>query len=54
MDAIALIAGLFLVTSLSVIVFALVSKNRTETRMRDDSAPKSTLASDAPHQTERS
>jgi hypothetical protein len=35
-------------TMFAVIVFALVSKERTERRRKDPDAPKSTLASDAP------
>ncbi len=43
-----LIIFLALFTLLAVLVFALVSKRRTEKRMRDENAPKSTLAKDAP------
>jgi hypothetical protein len=39
---------LTMVTLLAVVVFALVSKARTEALMRDPNAPKSTLASDGP------
>lgn len=35
-------------TMFAVIVFALVSKERTERRRKDPDTPKSTLASDAP------
>lgn len=35
-------------TLLAVIVFALISKNRTEKRRHDPDAEKSTLAKDAP------
>lgn len=42
---------LFFFTLGAVIVFALVSKKKTEARMEDDSAPKSTLAEDAPNKT---
>lgn len=40
---------LFIVTLGAGIVFALVSKKRTEARMDNDNAPKSTLAEDAPN-----
>ncbi len=48
MDIDILIIFLALFTLLAVLVFALVSKRRTEKRMRDENAPKSTLAKDAP------
>ena len=43
-----LIAFLSLATLGAVIAFAFVSKRKTEERRNDDSAPKSTLASDGP------
>ncbi|HKK97120.1 MAG TPA: hypothetical protein VJ928_02995 [Marivita sp.] len=48
MDAFTIIPTLFLMTAGAVIVFALVSKERTERRKKDDNAPKSTLAADGP------
>ena len=39
---------LFLLTLLSVAVFALVSKERVDRRRQDPTAPKSTLAKDGP------
>ncbi len=39
---------LALITMLAVIVFALWSKQKTEERKNDPSAPKSALASDGP------
>ncbi|WP_172839342.1 hypothetical protein [Tateyamaria omphalii] len=48
MDATNLLAVLALATLVMVIVFALVSKRKTEQRMNDDDAPKSRLAKDAP------
>lgn len=43
-----LLPFLTLFTLLSVIVFALVSKKKTEERLHDPNAPKSTLATDGP------
>jgi len=43
-----LIIVLALMTLVAVLVFALISKRRVEKRMRDENAPKSTLAKDAP------
>ena len=40
-------------TMFAVIVFALVSKERTERRRKDPNAPKSSLAEDAPEQHHR-
>ncbi|WP_439523619.1 hypothetical protein [Marivita sp.] len=40
---------LALMTMLTFIVFALVSKHRTEEQRNDPSAPKSRLAEDAPN-----
>ncbi|SHG78884.1 hypothetical protein [Marivita hallyeonensis] len=48
MEITQLIVVLFLGTISAVLIFALVSKWRVEKRMADDSAPKSTLAADAP------
>ena len=48
MDLSFLVPLLALVTLLAVAIFALVSKNRTERRLHDYNAPKSTLAKDAP------
>ena len=42
------LAGLFLVTVGAVLVFAWVSKRRTEERLEDPEAPKSSLAKDGP------
>jgi hypothetical protein len=39
---------LTLFTLLAVVIFALVSKSRTEKRLHDPNAPKSTLAKDGP------
>ena len=39
---------LTLFTLLAVVIFALVSKSRTEKRRHDPNAPKSTLAKDGP------
>lgn len=47
MDSGYLIAVLSLVTLIAVLAFASVSKRRTEKKMRDENAEKSTLASDA-------
>ncbi|MFP7673973.1 hypothetical protein ACG74X_11535 [Marivita sp. S0852] len=49
MDIGYLLGILALGTIAAVIIFALVSKTRTEQRMEDDSAPKSRLAKDAPN-----
>jgi hypothetical protein len=46
MDIGYLVALLFLVTMGAVIIFALVSKSRTEQRLEDGNAPKSSLAPD--------
>ena len=46
MDLTFLVVVLALGTMLAFIVFALVSKEKTEKRLNDDDAPKSTLASD--------
>lgn len=48
MESFPLPAFLAFGTISAVLVFALVSKYRTEKRMEDDTAPKSTLAADAP------
>lgn len=48
MDLSFLVPLLALFTLLAVVVFALVSKNRVEKRRKDENAPKSTLAKDAP------
>ena len=48
MDFFTIVPTLFLITAGGVIIFALWSKERTERRMNDDSAPKSTLAADGP------
>ena len=48
MDITVLLIALFLATALAVIVFALVSKAKTEARMDDPNAPKSSLAADGP------
>jgi preprotein translocase subunit SecG len=42
------LAILFLITALAFIVWALVSKRRTERKRDDPNAPKSTLAVDGP------
>ena len=47
MDMTYLVVVLFLVTISAVMIFALVSKARTEKRMEKDDAPKSSLAADA-------
>lgn len=49
MDIGYLLGILSLGTMAAVIIFALVSKTRTEQRMADDDAPKSRLAEDAPN-----
>ena len=43
-----LLAALSLVTLVTFIVFALWSKKRTEDRIEDPAAPKSSLAKDGP------
>ena len=48
MDTTYFVALLFLITLGAVLVFALFSKARTEKRLKDDDAPKSTLAKDGP------
>ena len=48
MDFFFIVPTLFLMTAGGVIIFALWSKHRTEMRMDDDTAPKSTLAADGP------
>lgn len=48
MDSGTLIVILPLFTLLAVIAFALINKKRTQERRKDDIAPKSTLAKDAP------
>ena len=45
-----LVPLLALMTMLACIIFALVSKHRTEDRLHDPNAPKSRLAKDAPDQ----
>lgn len=50
METFPLIALLSLGTMAAVLVFALVSRAKVKRRMEDDSAPKSTLAADAPDQ----
>lgn len=47
MDTTYLVVVLFLVTLSAVMIFALVSKARTEKKLEDDDAPKSTLAKDS-------
>jgi hypothetical protein len=47
MDFAYIVPILALVTLLAVIVFAMMSKKRTEERLHDSNAPKSTLAPDA-------
>lgn len=47
MDFAYIIPLLALFTLLAVIVFAIMSKKKTEDRLHDSSAPKSTLAPDA-------
>lgn len=49
MDITFLLVILALATLGAVTIFALVSKSRTEKRMKDDDAPKSRLAEDAPN-----
>ncbi|MCI5110459.1 MAG: hypothetical protein MRY75_07870 [Marivita sp.] len=44
-----LVPLLALMTMLAFIVFALVSKHRTEQKLEDPHAPKSRLAEDAPN-----
>ncbi|WP_295314356.1 hypothetical protein [Roseobacter sp.] len=46
MDATYIIVILALMTMLAVIVFSLYSKHKTEERLDDPNAPKSTLAAD--------
>ncbi|MEL7211334.1 MAG: hypothetical protein AAGK92_01655 [Pseudomonadota bacterium] len=46
MDGAFLVLLLALFTLLAIIVFAIFSKRKTEKRMQDDSAEKSTLAAD--------
>ncbi|MBO6604004.1 MULTISPECIES: hypothetical protein [Paracoccaceae] len=48
MDTSALVITLIVITFGAVIVLALRSKAKTEERMKDDDAPKSTLAKDGP------
>ncbi|MEO0745637.1 MAG: hypothetical protein AAFU86_10435 [Pseudomonadota bacterium] len=48
MDVTYLLGILALSTLGIVVIFALVSKHKTEQRMEDDDAPKSRLAKDAP------
>jgi hypothetical protein len=48
MDLAWIIPLLALMTLLAGSVFALISQKRTEERRKDDSVPKSSLASDAP------
>lgn len=40
------IAGLIGVTFVAILIFALTSKKKTEERMQNDQAPKSSLAAD--------
>jgi hypothetical protein len=47
MDFAYIVPILALITLLAVIVFAIMSKKRTEERLHDESVPKSTLAPDA-------
>ncbi|WP_425093517.1 hypothetical protein [Tropicimonas sp. S265A] len=49
MDVSFLVVTLSMGTILAVLVFAMWSKHRTEKRMENDDAPKSTLAADAPN-----
>jgi len=49
MTASTIVPFLFIFTLLAVAAFAFVSKKRTEERMNDDTAEKSTLAADAPN-----
>lgn len=48
MDTSFILIVLSLGTMIAVVVFALISKNRTEKRLANDNAPKSTLAADTP------
>lgn len=48
MTSTALIPFLFVMTLGAVIAFAVISKRRTERRMKNDDAPESTLAKDTP------
>lgn len=48
MEGPALIVFLALATLIAVAVLAFISKRRTEQRMQDEDAEKSTLAADAP------
>ncbi|MCK0149501.1 hypothetical protein MWU54_05670 [Marivita sp. S6314] len=48
MDVFTVVPTLFLLTASGVIIFALWSKERTERRRQDETAPKSTLAADGP------
>lgn len=47
MDITYLIPLLFLMTLSAVMIFAVVSKHRTDKKLHDDNAKKSTLAADA-------
>lgn len=49
MDVTELVALLALGTISAVILFAFISKRKTEQLRADDDAPKSTLAADAPN-----
>ncbi len=49
MDFAFIVPLLALTTLLAVLVFALVNKKKTEERLQDPNAPRSTLASDAPN-----
>lgn len=53
MDIIVLLPTLALITLTAGCVFALVSKSQVEARRKDPSAPKSTLAADAPNTTKK-
>ena len=48
LDLFWLLPVLTMLTLLSVIVFALISKKKTEERRHDPNAPKSSLATDGP------
>lgn len=48
MDTIIFLAALFLITMVAFMVWASVSKRRTEKKLNDPNAPKSTLAKDGP------
>lgn len=48
MDTMFFLPLLTMFTLLAVVIFALVSKHRTEKRRHDPDAPKSTLAKDGP------